>query len=423
MRTLFRGGRIFDGTGADAASGDVVIEGDSIVDVGVGLDGDVAVECAGKTILPGLFDCHVHVMFNGNLDLVAALNQPFSYQFYEAVVNLRRTLETGITTVRDAGGADLGVRQAVEDGLIAGPRMKIAISMLSQTGGHGDGWMACGLDLSGPAHPGMPAGIVDGPHEVRGRVRQVLRAGADQIKVATSGGVLSPRSDPKRAHFQPDEIEEMVAEAAAAGTYVMAHAQSAEGIKNALRAGARSIEHGVFLDDEALELMLQSGAWLVPTLVAPTGVLEAAARGDRMPDQVLRKSQEVMEAHRASFRRAVAAGVRIAMGTDSGVTPHGRNLRELGLMAEAGMAPAAVLHATTLSAARLMRLDERLGSLDKGKLADVVVIDGDAFDFTELQDRVSQVWKAGVRVHPSAQATDQSDDATGLPPGPPVPGK
>jgi len=205
--------------------------------------------------------------------------------------------------------------------LIAGPRMKIAISMLSQTGGHGDGWMACGLDLSGPVHPGMPTWIVDGPHEVRSRVRQVLRAGADQIKVATSGGVLSPRSDPKRAQFQPDEIEEMVAEATAAGTYVMAHAQSADGIKNALRAGARSIEHGVYLDDEALELMLQTGAWLVPTLVAPGGVLEAAARGDRMPDQVLRKSQQVLESHRASFRRAVAAGVRIAMGTDSGAPP------------------------------------------------------------------------------------------------------
>jgi len=414
MRTLFRGGKIFDGTGADAAPGDVVIESGSIVDVGVGLDGDVAVDCTGKTILPGLFDCHVHVMFSGNLDFVALLNQPFSYQFYEAVVNLRRTLQTGITTVRDAGGADLGVRQAVEDGLIAGPRMKIAISMLSQTGGHGDGWMACGLDLSGPAHPGMPAWIVDGPHEVRSRVRQVLRAGADQIKVAASGGVLSPRSDPKRAQFQPDEIGEMVAEAAAAGTYVMAHAQSAEGIKNALRAGARSIEHGVFLDDQALELMAEAGAWLVPTLMAPAGVLEAAARGDRMPDQILRKSQEVLEAHRASFRRAVAAGVRIAMGTDSGVTPHGRNLRELGLMAEAGMAPAAVLHATTLSAARLMRLDETLGSLEKGKLADIVVINGDAFDFTELQNRVSQVWKAGARVYTSTPASSQSDDATGL---------
>lgn len=423
MRTLFRGGRIFDGTGADAAVGDVVIERDSIVDVGVGLDGDVAVDCTGKTIVPGLFDCHVHVMFSGNLDLVALLNQPFSYQFYQAVVNLRRTVATGITTVRDAGGADLGVRQAVEDGLIAGPRMKIAISMLSQTGGHGDGWMACGADLSGPAHPGMPAGIVDGPDEVRRRVRQVLRAGADQIKVATSGGVLSPRSDPGRAQFQPDEIREMVAEAAAAGTYVMAHAQSADGIKNALRAGARSIEHGVFLDDEALELMLETDAWLVPTLVAPAGVLEAAARGERMPDQMLRKAREVLEAHRASFRRAVAAGVRIAMGTDSGVTPHGGNLRELGLMAEAGMAPAAVLHATTLSAARLMRLDERLGSLEEGKLADVVVIDGDPFDFTELQNRVSQVWKAGVRVCTSGQASDRSDDAIGLPAGLAVRGK
>jgi len=133
-----------------------------------------------------------------------------------------------------------------------------------------------------------------------------------------------------------------------------------------------------------------------------------------MPDQILRKSQEVLEAHRASFRRAVAAGVRIAMGTDSGVTPHGRNLRELGLMAEAGMAPAAVLHATTLSAARLMRLDETLGSLEKGKLADIVLINGDAFDFTELQNRVCEVWKAGARVYTSTPASGRSDDATGL---------
>jgi imidazolonepropionase-like amidohydrolase len=393
-RIVFSGGRLFDGTGAPPADGDVVIADGRIVEVGTGLDGDEAVDCRGKTTVPGLFDCHVHVTANGP-DLLLALNKPFSYPYYEAVVNLQRTLEAGITTVRDAGGADLGVKEAVERGLVQGPRMKISITILSQTGGHNDGWMVCGVDLNGQPVPGVPTPLVDGVAEVRRKVRELVRAGADQIKVCTSGGVLSPRDDPRHAHFRLDELEEFVAQAAAAHTYVMAHAQATDGIKNAVRAGIRSIEHGVFLDEEAIGMMLENGTWLVPTLSAPIGVLEAVEAGASMPPQMIAKARDVIDAHRESIRAAVAAGVRIAMGTDSGVGPHGTNLRELQLMEEVGMAPADALAATTSSAAALLGVEGELGTVEAGKRADLVVIDGDALEFAGLRERVEQVWKDG----------------------------
>jgi imidazolonepropionase-like amidohydrolase len=393
-RTVFTSGRLFDGTGAPLAEGDIAIADGRILDVGTGLDGDAEVDCSGKAILPGLFDCHVHVTSSG-VDLLAALNKPFSYRYYEAVVNLRRTLAAGITTVRDAGGADLGVKEAVESGLIEGPRMKIAVTILSQTGGHSDSWMVCGVSLNGPPVPGKPDAIVDGVDAVRQRVRELIRAGADQIKVCTSGGVLSPRDDPRHAHFRLDELNEFVAQAAAAHTYVMAHAQATDGIKNAVRAGIRSVEHGVFLDEEAISMMIDKGTWLVPTLSAPLGVLEAVEGGAHLPPQMVEKARDVIDAHRESIAMAAAAGVRIAMGTDSGVGPHGSNLRELQLMHEVGMAPADVMLASTSRAAELLGVESQLGTLEAGKRADLVVVDGDPFDFIGLRERIEQVWKDG----------------------------
>jgi imidazolonepropionase-like amidohydrolase len=213
--------------------------------------------------------------------------------------------------------------------------------------------------------------------------------------VATSGGVLSPTDDPRHAHFRDDELTALVTEAAAAGRWVMAHAQGSDGIKAAVRAGVRSIEHGIYLDDEAIGLMLERGTWLVPTLVAPRGVLAAAEAGVPVPDAARRKALEVSEAHADSFRRAVAAGVKVAMGTDSGVTPHGRNLAELELMAKGGMAPAEVLAATTSSAAELLGVAGELGTLEPGKRADVVVVDGDPFELATLPERIAAVVKDG----------------------------
>jgi len=396
VRVVFSGGRVFDGTGAAPADGDVAIEDGRIVAVGSGLDGDQAVDCAGRTVLPRLFDSHVHLMAS-SLDVMRNLQTPFSYAFFEAVRNMRTTLELGITTVRDAAGADLGLKQAQADGLVAGPRMLISLVMLSQTGGHGDPWMPCGFAVPRRSkHPGVPDHIVDGPEDMRRKVREVVRMGADVVKVATSGGVLSPRDDPRHPHFRPAELAVLVEEAEAAGRYVMAHAQSSDGIKNAVRAGVRSIEHGIYLDDEAIGLMLNRGTWLVPTLVAPRGVLRAAESGVALTEAAKRKAHEVLDVHSDSFRRAVDAGVRVAMGTDCPVSPHGTNLEELRLMVElSAMTPGDALVAATSSAAELLGVADDLGTLEAGKRADLVVVEGDPFELDKLAERVVAVWQDG----------------------------
>lgn len=398
MRTVFAGGAVFDGTGAPTAQADLAVEDGRIVEVGVGLDGDELVDVTGKTVLPGFFDCHTHVMLS-HVDFWRLVQTPFSYRFYEAVKNLDATLRTGITTVRDAGGADLGVKRAVENGLVRGPRIQISITMLSQTGGHGDGWMPSGCRVVlFPPYPGCPEAIVDGPDEMRRKVRELVQAGADVIKVATSGGVMSPTDKPQNPSFDMEELGVLVAEAEAAGLWVMAHAQATIGIKNAIRAGIRSIEHGIYLDDEAIELMLERGTYLVPTLMAAAGVLDAARAGASISDASLAKAMEVLEVHRDSFRRAAAAGVKVAMGTDSGVTPHGDNLRELELMAECGLPPEDVLVATTANAAELMGLEREVGTLEPGKRADLVVVEGDPLDFGGLRERVAAVYQDGALV-------------------------
>jgi imidazolonepropionase-like amidohydrolase len=399
-RVLLQGGSVFDGSGAQPAVADVVLEGGHVVDVGPGLDGDEVVDCSGHTVLPGLIDSHVHFMVNGQLDPMYTVRRPFSLSFFEAAENMATTLDIGITTVREAGGSDLGLKTAQQRGMIRGPHTQIAISMLSQTGGHADSWQVCGAHMPDLflSHPGMPDSIVDGPDEMRRRVRELVRAGADVIKVATSGGVLSPRDDPRHAHFRDAELAVLVEEATAAGKFVMAHAQATDGIKAAIRNGIRSIEHGIYLDDEAISQMLERGTYLVPTLIAPRGVLEAAEAGVPVPPEAVEKTKMVMEAHFASVSKAIGAGVKVAMGTDSGVTPHGGNLRELPLMVECGMSPAEALVATTRVAAELLGIAEHTGTLEPGKVADVVVVEGDALDLNDLAGRVRRVYQDGELV-------------------------
>jgi imidazolonepropionase-like amidohydrolase len=397
-RTVFSNASIFDGSGEPFSDGEVLVEDGRIVDVGSGLEGDEQIDLGGRSLLPGFGDCHVHVMFPG-IDIFRMMQKPFSLAFYEAMHNLRRTLDIGITSIRDAGGADLGVKTAVETGLIAGPRMLISLTMLSQTGGHGDGWLPSGMhyDLM-TSHPGVPDNIIDGPEEIRHKVREVIRMGADVIKVATSGGVLSPRDDPKHAHFDLEELTMLVNTAEGLGCHVMAHAQAYDGIKNAVKAGIRSIDHGIYLDDEAIDLMKAKGTFLVPTLVAPVGVVKAAEAGAQIPEASLIKAKEVIEIHAASFTKAVKAGVKVAMGTDSAVTPHGENLDELVLMAQYGMEPLEVLKATTSVAAECMDVLDDRGTIEPGKRADFVVLDGDPLDFAGLKDRVAAVYMDGALV-------------------------
>ena len=402
------GVRLIDGTGADPLErATVVLDGERIAAVGtadaVAIPRDAAViDAEGMTLLPGLIDCHVHFFGQWGYDLLRGLMTPPSLSLLYTVPNARATVEAGITTVRDAGGTPAGVKIAIERGLFPGPRMLVSVSFLSQTGGHGDSMMPCCIDLGDNLLPDIPYGVVDGEEAMRAKVREILRAGADWIKLCTSGGVLSSADSPQHAQFTVAEIAAAVYEAAAQGKRCLAHAQSTQGIKNALEAGIASIEHGIYLDDEAIAMMLERGVYLVPTLVAPQDVLDlAAARPGLLPDYAINKAREVMRAHRESFRRAVEAGVKVAMGTDTGVGPHGGNARELRLMAENGMSPMQAIVASTRSAAELLRLDDRLGTVASGKLADLLLVEGDPLDDISLlaeADRLALVLKGGAPI-------------------------
>lgn len=404
--TVLRNGHVFDGERFLPGPADVVVRGTTIEAVGPGA-GDAAeyadatvVDCSGRTVLPGMIDLHIHAT-TSNPGSIQAVAEPFSLQFYESVRNLEATLRAGITTARDAGGADLGAKQAIESGLVKGPRLRLAISIMSQTGGHGDFWLPSGVDSPalGP-HPGRPSGIADGVEEVRKVTRRLLRAGADQIKICSTGGVLSPTTDPRHSQFTTAEIAVIVEEAGLQGKYVMAHAQGTAGIINALRAGVRSIEHGIYLNDEAIQLFLDNNAYLVPTLAAPKAVIRKGESGTSgLPQQVIDKAKRVAEDHRLSVARAVEAGVRIAMGTDSGVGVHGENLEELALMADAGMTLEQVLAATTSVAGELITPEHSVGRLAPGYLADAVVLDGlleSADQLPRLRSMVGQVYKEGA---------------------------
>ena len=393
-RIVFAGGRIFDGTGTRAVAGDLAIDGEHVVGVGSGLDGDELVPVEGCTLLPGLIDCHVHLGLLGISNVQDRLQLPWSYPYFVIPGNALATLRCGITTVRDAGGLDAGARRAQQDGLFPGPRMQISLALIHQTGGHGYGSWPSGDRLRlWPVSPGLPDGTVDGPDAMRRKARELVDAGADVLKVATSGGVLSYSDEPHHSQFQRDEIDALVREAAASGRSVMAHAQSTSGIRNAVEAGVRSIEHGIHVDDATLTLMRERGTWLVPTLVAVEGVL---SRRD-LPTKIIDKALAIREVHREAVTRAHDAGVRIAFGTDCPVSPHGTNLRELSLLVEVGLTTEEALVTATSSAAALLGRDD-LGTLAAGKRADVVVLRGDIADLSTFGDRIEQVWMNGVRV-------------------------
>lgn len=402
-RVVFTGGRVFDGTGAEPTEADLVIEDGLITDVGPGLDGDEQVDVAGKTLLPGLFDVHVHLAFSyEDFDETRLMNEPFSLMFHRMAQNLRTTLALGITTVRDAAGADAGLRMAVEQGLMPGPRMQISVNMMSMTGGHSDPWLPSGaVGVFGRPYPGMPDGVCDGVDGVTRKVREMIRAGADVIKIASSGGFLSPSDDPRQPNFSQEEVDAIVTAAADLDTWVMSHAHGTEGIKRAIRAGVRSIDHGTFLDQEGAEMMVERGTWLVPTLTAGD-TTDALAEDPKMPEAIREKLRTLGRPEFDAMQLAAEAGVKVAMGTDCPVAPHGTNLNELRHMTEHGFTPSQALVAATSSAAELMGLRDELGSLEPGKRGDLVVVDGDAMEVATLKDRIDQVWKDGARVVPFA---------------------
>jgi imidazolonepropionase-like amidohydrolase len=384
--------RVIDGTGRDPVErAAVVIENGRISAAGARSSltfpaGAEVLEDEDLTLLPGFMDMHVHLASSGT-NLVRILMTPASLALLNSVPNSARTLAAGVTTVRDAGHTPVGVRLAAEAGYFPAPRMELAVSLLSQTGGHGDDLMPCGARVGITMDVDVPHGVVDGVDEMRRKVREVLQAGADWIKLCTSGGVLSPGDLPDHAQFSVEEIRVAVEEAAVVGKRVMAHAMSPAGIRNALVAGVTSIEHGCLLDEEGIALMKEKGAYLVPTLVAPGDVIAGTrAGGGGLPAEMIEKAERIGGLHRAAVSAAIAAGVQVAMGTDAAVGPHGTNLRELGQMVRCGMTPMQAIVASTSVPAGLLRRPD-LGALEPGKLADVVAVRGDPLaDIDSLAD-------------------------------------
>ena len=378
MTTAIRAATLIDGTGADPVRGRFIVIDDGAI-TAISADppkGADVIDVGDLVILPGLIDCHVHLAV-AQQSIQERLLTPNSLNIAMALDSARITLEAGFTTVRDAGFTPRGVKQAVERGLFPGPRMRIAVTPLSQTGGHGDSMTPSGVTYW-PGDAERPNGVVDGIEGVRRAAREVLRAGADQIKIMTSGGVLSPNDEPGATGFTPEEIAAVVYEAHASGKTVMSHAQATQGIKNAVQAGVESIEHGIYLDEEACAEMKKRGTYLVATLIAPLWVLRRAEKDPgSIPPYAVRKSKEVIEAHRQGFQMAVRTGVKIAMGTDSGVGPHGTNAEEIALMVENGLTPMQAIVATTKTAAECARVDKLVGTIAVGKRADIIGVRGD----------------------------------------------
>ncbi|ASE35096.1 amidohydrolase family protein [Mammaliicoccus sciuri] len=368
---------LIDGTGKDIQRGiDIKVENHVISEIGSNLNGDNIIEGNGQYLLPGIIDSHVHVMLEME-PLERRLSTPFSYNFYKAINHLKRTVDAGVTTVRDALGADLGLKEAVNDGLILGPRLQISVNALTITGGHGDSYTKSGIQLPilQDGYPGLPSGICDGVNEVRKKAREMLRAGADVLKVHATGGVTSATDHPDYTQFSLEELKVIVEEAQFRNNRkVMAHAQGLQGVKQCIEAGIHSIEHGIYLDDEAVQLMKEKEMYLVPTLLAPLSVIEFAEELG-MSENSIKKSKQVMQDHIDSFKKAHQAGVKIAMGTDAGVFKHGTNLRELELMVEHGMTEMEAIVSSTKTAAECLGYDDDLGTIEVGKKADFIILD------------------------------------------------
>jgi imidazolonepropionase-like amidohydrolase len=337
----------------------------------------LVIDAAGRTLVPGLIDCHVH-LWVAHEALHDAVQRSFSESIARMLSCGGKFLESGVTTARDAGGTPAGIKRIFARGEFPGPRLQVSVMPLSITGGHGDVHTPSGVDLAGDLPPvEMPRGIADGVEEVRRVVRLQIRAGADWIKVMATGGVYSLLDAPDAVQYTVDEMRVMVEEADHAGLRgVLAHAENVRGIKNALRAGIRSIEHGDGLDDEAIDMMLERDVPLVPTFL----IVEEMLREDRVssgvtPPWAVEKIRAVVAEIEPRFRHAVERGVRIAMGTDGGLGSH--LPAELSLMVEHGLSPLGALRAATIEAARLLGLESEIGTLEVGKVADLVLLDFD----------------------------------------------
>ncbi|MGH1434780.1 MAG: amidohydrolase family protein [Lewinella sp.] len=395
-------GQLFDATSNELQSKmTIVVEGNKITNVAKGYlraaDSITVIDLKDQTVMPGLMDMHVHIegqssptryveQFRMNPEDVAL----------RATIYTKRTLDAGFTTVRDLGGSGVNVslRNAINQGFIVGPRIVTAEKAIGTTGGHADPTNGVNHVLQGD--PGPAEGVINGVEDARKAVRQRYKNGADCIKITATGGVLSVAKDGSGPQFVDEELEAIVATAKDYGMHTAAHAHGKEGIMRAVNAGITSIEHGTLMDEEVMALMAEKGTFYVPTISAGKFVAEKAKIDGYFPAIIRPKALSIGPQLQATFGQAYRAGVRIAFGTDSGVSPHGENGKEFAYMVEAGMPAAETLLAATIVSAELIGREDELGTIEKGKLADIVAVSGNPLEDINVMTKVSFVMKDGV---------------------------
>lgn len=383
---------LFDGNDFFEQSA-IAFDQENIIAVGAEaeqVNADEVIDGEGQTCLPGLIDCHVHLTMDGEADPFQRMAQETEADAaLRGLNNAKKHIEAGITAVRNLGSkdnVDIAVRNAINEGIAEGPHISASGEPIVMTGGHGH----------------MMAIEADGEDEVRKASRTQLKADADVLKLMATGGVMTKGVEPGSPQLSEKEMHAACEEAGHAGRTTAAHAQGVEGIKNAIRAGITSIEHGIFLDDEAIEMMIENGTFLVPTLAAPYHIVEKGLSAG-IPEHAVQKSKDVMESHQNSFRKAYEAGVKIASGTDAG-TPfnkHGDFFTEVRLMVESGMSIKDALRSSTVVASEALNVGQVTGSIEKGKWADLLFVNGNPLENLESLKEVHEVYKKGVRIYSS----------------------
>lgn len=402
QKTYIQCGRLIDGISNTAQTKvTIVVEGKFITDIQKGYNsggaGDKVIDLKNKTVMPGLIDCHVHLEGQGSK---TSMMEGFTFTdadiAYHAAVYAKRTLMAGFTTVRDLGGTgvNISLRKAVKQGLVDGPRIITAGRAISGSGGHMDASVGFRDDAFNHKM-GPDDGVADGRDELIKAVRLQFKRGSDVIKIASTGGVLDLSEDGSGAQFSIDEIKAVVETAKDYGMRVACHAHGAEGIRRAILGGVTSIEHGTFMNDEDMELAKKYGTYLVPTIIAGKSVADSAKIPGYFPPVIARKATEVGTQIQNTFAKAYKSGVKIAFGTDAGVYAHGKNYIEFQYMVEAGMPPMEAIKAATTSAADLLGMSNKIGSISKGKFADIVAVDGDPLTDIKTMKNMAFVMKEG----------------------------
>ncbi|MCH7664462.1 MAG: amidohydrolase family protein [Acidobacteria bacterium] len=401
--TLIHAGSLIDGISDQVRNQvTIVIDGDRIAEIRQGFsapgDDDTVIDLKDAVVMPGLMDMHVHLTGelspNRYLERVQLNTATFAVRSVEYA---RRTLMAGFTTVRnpgDDGTITVALRNEIAKGMVPGPRIFTAGKSLATTGGHADPTNGLRADLTRDAGP--KDGVVNGPDDAAKAVRHRYKEGADFIKLTATGGVLSVAKSGQNPQFSEEELRAIVTTANDYGFHVAAHAHGAEGMKRAIRAGVRSIEHGTLMDQEVMDLMKEHGTYYVPTILAGVFVAEKAEIDGYFPELVRPKAAEIGPKIHATFGKAYRAGVKIAFGTDSGVSPHGENAREFALMVSAGMPPMEAIQAATMAAAELLGIQDELGSVEVGKIADLVAVRGDPLEDISVLETVAFVMKEGA---------------------------